>query len=352
MSALARTLLLLLTATLATQAAPRLESDKSEEERMVRGAIHAGEKLMRLVPENYRRTDSAATAAAQEKLALARLEGGILESMGVTTDMATVIAYARHSRLGNARHLALFDSAANYLAPPDRVRYYNARVAIDIGFLESCGDPDTGEVWVMRIARSQYQATAAGADPREGTRLIAELRQKHALYRPSEDEYTCKMYQARARYVVAQVKLLGQSGETRDACALAVRAAGEVPPAVNLNPGAWGRASDAELARQFENRLLTPLQRSATACADDIRLAACDAWWNNTPLVLSVLARVRTPSKDAFELFERVAATPALARNRALAQAELALWKKAGKLAQFKQDHPQRYRLAAGSRKK
>jgi hypothetical protein len=318
---------------------------------MVRSAIGASQKVQKVVGESFRRADSTKAAAAEVRKELEALQGGIFADMNTSVDMALLLVYARTRALSAGRHLASFDTAAEHLAAPDRIRYYLARATLDTDLLGRAGTGDSAAPWIKRLAHDYYRAAASGADVAEAAAAITQARDRVQVFEPSVDEFTCRLYQHWNRFVVDQAKTLKAQGDLRQACALATRAAQSVPLTVNLKPEKWIKTTDSEMAKQFNNRLVVPLCNALASCADDIRIAACESWWDNRVLAAMMLVRIREPSRKAFALYERAGEDPVLGVDRDIAVAEFVLWKKAGKVAAFKDSYPKRYRLAAGPKR-
>jgi hypothetical protein len=348
---LAATLSLGLCLLAASPCSARLQSSKAQEEAMVKAAVAVSEKWQGALGRTFRADDSTQAEVALVRKQVEARENGIFADMSIGADVATMVVSARRRGRGMGS-LDGFDEAAAELAPADQVRYYCAKAAIHAEFFAAARTGDSLNVWLEREVVDYCRAAANGFAPREVLSIVKQQAAQAGLMYYPMDACSCRVYQAYLPFVVANARAAHELHRQREAYGIALGIMKELPPSLSLKRDACGLNDPIQLAAFYDSRLVRPLSRLLGSDEEEFVLETCDAYWDNRQLMALLLPRVRTPSNKAFGLFRRAGEDDVLKADRNIALAELALWKRARKLAQFKRDYPARYRVAVPRSKK
>jgi len=336
----------LLCAALVAPCVAELRSNKPQEEAMALAAARASEKWRRAMGTRLRTNDSLQGRVAAVRAEFRGLEGGILADMNIDGDAALMFA------LDRPRALDLFDVAAANLCDEDQARYFSAKAALHTRRAAVSPIGDTLRYWLDRVVDDYAKAAARGYEARKALGILDDLaRQPHFQYLVPFDRQ-CRIYQAHISWVIRQVGAHHTAGRRRDALALALGTVAEVTPSMSFKPGACNAEDPALLVEYYDTRVLFQLRKRLGTDAEAVLLEAAERYWDNKRLVALQLPRLKTPHSKAFKLFERAGEDPALRSSRNIAVAEFSMWKAAGKLAEYKQKYPQRYRMVVAGAKK
>jgi hypothetical protein len=329
----------------------RLQSSKAQEEAMVKAAVAVSEKWQGALGRTFRADDSTQAEVALVRKQVEARENGIFADMSIGADVATMVVSARRRGRGMGSFDG-FDEAAARLAAADQVRYYCAKAGIHAEFFDAARTGDSLNVWLEREVADYSRAAANGFPPKDALTIVKQQAGQAGLVYYPMDACSCRIYQAYLPFAIANVHAAHAAHRQREVYGLALGIMRELPPSLSLKRGDCDLNDPVQLAAFYDSRLVRPLSRLLGRDEQEFVLETCDTYWDHRRLVALLLTRVRTPSNKAFGLFRRAGEDDILKADRSIALAELTLWKRAGKLAQFKRDYPARYRVAVPRSKK
>jgi hypothetical protein len=324
----------------------RLSSTGAQESRMIKIAVQVGERWQSAQSDDFRKNESIQTEVARQRKEIGGYETGILEDMSIGTEMAAMIVYARHTTPAEIRALDGFDSAAEKLSGTDQVRYYSAKARIHSDFVKTGLGPETFAVLMEELVNDYCRAAENGFEAKKAIAAVGRQIGDAGYDKSYLDQYVCRIYQAYLPFAIAQIKELHGARKYRDGFDLATRTMREIPPSMNLKTADCAAGNGPEAIQIYSNRLIAPACKYLGAYADQLLVETCQEYWENKELASLLLPRIKSPSRDAFDLFKKSGEDESLKLNSAIAWAELSIWKKAGKLKEFKKLYPERYRLA------
>jgi hypothetical protein len=334
-----------LVVTVAAGALPthaKLASSKAQESAMIARIVPVTEKWLRHVNDSFDKKEpfqNDITAFARD---LGSLEGGIFGDMYICTDVARLCVYAQHKDARLYKAIDDFNTAADQLCVDDKARYYAAKAKL---FAEKLVPPDSlKREWIVRLVNDCCLASRYGVDADKNCAAVRRFADKSGLKDAPLDDYACRIYQDYGRFFLTKTKA---SGKSKDALETALQAIREIPAPSNMDFGSCGQQkSDADLLAAYDRSFVQPLSSNLGKNKDAFLVEVCKKFWQQKKLVSLALPRVALPSPDAFDLFRKAGDDDALKADPRIATAELALWKKAKKLREFKTKFPDRYRLA------
>ena len=326
----------------------KLSSAKTQEAAMVARAMPASEKLLHRLNDAYGRQDDYAAEAALLGNEIGDYEDGILNDMAIANDVARLLVYSQYKDAKLFTAMDDFDRAADQLGAPDRMRYYMAKARLRSERQAPFADSIIRQ-WFSCLSADCRRAARYGGDAEKCQGLARKFAQKNSLPARLLDESLCRITQEYARWFVNEAVRLSRTGAGEKALKLALRGIKEVPPLTVIadTSGCTKWKSEGILLARYDSLFVRPLCAAAgNRRADRIRVEVVDRYGEYRPLAAAVLVRIGTPSSDAFGLFKKAGKDAVLLHDGAIAAAELALWKKAGKLKEYKKEFPERYALA------
>jgi hypothetical protein len=335
----------------------KLSSTKAQEAAMVARAMPVSEKLLQRLNDAWGKQDDYAAEAALLANEIGHYEDGILNDMAIANDVARLLVYSQYKDTKLFTAMDDFDRAADLLGVPDRMRYYMAKARLrserQAPFVDS-----VKRQWFSGLSADCRRAALYGGDAEKCHELARKFAQKNNVPDHLLDESSCRTTQEYARWFVNEAFRLGRAHGDEKALKIALKGIKEVPPLTVLadTAGCTKWKSEGELLARYDSLFVRPLCAAVgNRKADKIRLLVCDRYGEYRPLAAAVLVRISTPSSDAFDLFKKAGKDAVLQHDGRIAVAERQLWKKAGKLKEYKKEFPERYELArrtAGAGKK
>ena len=319
----------------------KLVSTKAQESAMIARIVPVTEKWLRRVNDQFDKSEPFAAENAAMARDICPLENGIFNDVYVCADLSRLCVYAakKDDRLYKA--LDDLNAGADQLCAADRMRYYTAMARL---LAEKLACPDSlKKDWLSRIAGDCATAARNGCDADKGLGIVRKFAERSGI-KEGLDEPACRIYREYAAFFLTKAKSQGKSKAALETALAAIR---EIPATAITEAGACGQQkSDAERLSAYDKTLVQPLSAAVGRNRDAFLVEVCKKFWQQKKLVTLVLPRLSVPSPDAFDLFKKAGEDDALKAEPRIAVAELALWKKAGKLREFKKTYPDRYRLA------
>jgi hypothetical protein len=160
-------------------------------------------------------------------------------------------------------------------------------------------------------------------------------------------ESACRITQQYARFFLAEAKSLHRRHDEKRAFKTAVQAIKEIPALSSLDSGSCNKwKSEDALLILYDSVFVRPLSLYTGVLGDEFNIEVCKRYWQHRKLAALVIVRIHAPLSDAFDLFEKAGEDDILRHDGRIAVAELSLWKKAGKLKEFRKKFPDRYAFA------
>jgi hypothetical protein len=335
-----------------SRADARLSSTGAQESRMIKIAVQVGERWQSSLNDFFRKNESILSEVAQQRKEIGSYETGILEDMSIASEIASMVVYAQHVNPVEIRAIDGFDSAAEKLSNIDQVRYYCAKARIHGGFVKTGLNPDTFAIIMEKQVNDYCRAAENGFEPKKAVAAVSRQIGDAGFDKSYLDQYMCRIYQAYLPFAITKIKELHGARKYRDGFELAARTMREIPPTMNLKTSDCAAGGGPESIQTYDSRLIAAACRYLATYADQLLVETCREYWENKPLVSLLLPRIKSPSRDAFDLFKKAGEDESLKHSGAIAWAELSIWKKAAKLKEFKKLYPDRYRLALPARTK
>jgi hypothetical protein len=318
----------------------KLASTKAQEAAMIAKIVPVTDKWLRRVNDQFDKSEPFAAEIAAMARDICPLENGIFNDIYVCSDLSRLCVYAQKKDAHLYRALDDFDAGANQLCADDRVRYYTAKARL-LGEKLACPD-SLKQDWLSRIAGACATAARIGFDADKGLGIVRKFAERSGI-KEGLDEPSCRIYREYAAFFLTKAKSQGKSMAAFETALAAVR---EIPATSLTDAGACGQQkSEAERLSAYDRTLVQPLSTAVGRNRDAFLVEVCKKFWQQKKLVTLVLPRLSVPSPDAFDLFKKAGEDDALKAEPRIAVAELSLWKKAGKLREFKKTYPDRYRL-------
>jgi hypothetical protein len=327
----------------------KLSSTKTQESNMVNKAAPVAEKWLRRLNNTYGKNDTCAKEAHDLCKEIGGYEDGILNDMAIASDVARLLVYAQRKDALLFRAIDDFDRAADQLGTVDQRRYYVAKAM----FRSECSLPAAAadsvkQQWLSCLVKDCCRASRSGCDAEKSAGFVRHFTDKNSLKGRLLDESSCRITQEYARYFVAEAAALRRRHDDAAAFKIALRGIKEIPALTPLDTMVCARwKSQVTLLSLYDSLFVRPLAASAGASGDEFNIEVCGGRnWQYRQLVAAVLVRIRSPSSDAFDLFEKAGKDDILQHDGRIAVAEMRLWKKAGKLNDFRKKFPERFDLA------
>jgi hypothetical protein len=329
---------------LAGAADAKLASTKAQESAMIARIVPVTDKWLRRINDQFDKSEPFAAENAAMARDICPLENGIFNDIYVCADLSRLCVYAAKKDARLYRSLDDLDAGADKLCAADRMRYYTAKARL---LAEKLACPDSlKQDWLSRIASSCATAARTGFDADKGLAIVRKFVERNGI-KEELDEPACKIYREYAAFFLTKAKLQGKS---KAALETALAAIHEIPATALTDAGACGQQkSDAERLTAYDKVLVQPLSAGLGRTRDAFLVEVCKKFWPQKKLVTLVLPRLSVPSSDAFDLFKKAGEDDALKAEPRIAVAELSLWKRAGKLREFKKAYPDRYRLGCSA---
>jgi hypothetical protein len=281
--------------------------------------------------------------------AFGNYESGILNDMAVANDMARLSVFSRYKDSRLFGRMDGFDRAADRLGQADRKRYYMAKSRLRSEKAPPLIDSVTKE-WFSLLSADCCRAARLGNDAEKCVSYARSFAEKCRLPGRVLDESTCRITQEYARHITSEAFRLAKARDREKALRLGLAGIKEIPPLTVLadtdDCSRW--KSEGVLLARYDSLFVRPLCAAAGSGrgADEIRTRVCERYWQHRQLVAAVLPRVATPSSDAFSLFKKAGRDDVLRHDGRIAVSEMLLWKKAGKLKEYRTEFPERFALA------
>jgi|WetSurMetagenome_2_1015567.scaffolds.fasta_scaffold00226_3 hypothetical protein len=321
-------------------AGAKLSSTKAQESAMIARIVPVTEKWLRRVNDRFDKNEPFSADIAAMSRDICPLENGIFNDIYVCADASRLLVCAGKKDARLYRFIDALDAGANQLCASDRARFYGAKARV---FAEKLACPDSlKQDWFARITACCSAAARNGFDADRGISLLRKFAEKNDLSAQVEEAF-CTIYREYAGFFLAKAKSFHKS---KGAIETALQAIREIPPASLADAASCGRQlSDAEHCIAYDRILVQPLAAVVGKNRSSFLIEVCKRYWQQKKLVSLALPRLTIPSNDAFDLFKRAGADDQLKADPRIAAAELLLWKKAGKLQDFRKNYPDRYRL-------
>jgi hypothetical protein len=324
----------------------KLTSTKNQEASMVGRAAPVSEKWVRLLNDTYGKKDPYAQEVVDLCKEIGGYEDGVMNDMSIANDVGRLVVYAQRKDRLLFRAIDEFDNAAEQLGGNDRMRYYAAKAQIR----SACRAPAIDSIkreWLSGIINDCCRATRNGQEVEKSIGPVRRFTERNGLKERAASEAACRITVEYARYFLTEAKLLHLRHDDKKAFKTALRGIKEIPALSPLDTALCAKwKSQDELLSLYDSCFVRPLSVCAGARSDELKIEVCNRYWQQRKLVASVIVRIRTPSSDAFDLFEKAGNDVILQHDGRIAAAELALWKKAGKGKEFKKKYPERWQLA------
>lgn len=326
---------------------------------MVARAAPAAEKWFRHLNRVYEKTDDFTEDIIAFCKKTGGYEDGILNDMAIANDVGRICIFAERRNGLLLRGIDDFDAAAEQLNTMDRQRYYAAKARIRSGLAVPAIDSIKQE-WLVRLVNDCCRASQYGFDAEKCSDFVGDFTGRFKKEKGSVErvrgEAVCRITQHYARFLLAEAKSFHRRHEYKKAYKSAVKAIDRVPASSVMDTALCARwKSEDELLTLYDSVFIRPFSLYAGTYGDEFRTEVCNKFWAHRRLVALVIVRIRTPSSDAFDLFEKAGEDVILRHDGRIAVTELSLWKKAGRLKDFKKEFPDRYafaRRASASRNK
>lgn len=313
---------------------------------MVARAAPVSEKWVRYLNDTLGKNDTCAQEIAGRCKEIGGYGDGIFNDMGVQGDVGRLLFFAEHKDQRFFKAIDDFDNAAEQLGTNDRMRYYAAKA----GLRAERKAPSTDSVkrdWFTCLVNDCCRASRNGYEADKSGDLLRKFTENNGLKERFVTEASCRITVEYARYFVAETKRLHYRHEDKKAFKTALKGIKEVPALSPLDTAQCAKwKSQEELLSQYDSCFVRPLSAYVGSGKDELRIEVCSRYWQYRKLVALVIVRIRTPSSDAFDLFEKAGKDVILQHDGRIAAAEYALWKKDGKAKEFKKKFPERYLLA------
>jgi hypothetical protein len=331
----------------AASAEAKLASPRAQESRMIKSAVAASDAWRATIPGDFFKNDSVKAEVASTRKQVSELERSILDDMNISSDVAAMVVYSRRHDSFDLRAIDAFDAAAGTLVRDDRARYYSAKAKVRSDLIRTSTVRDSILSWLDRVVRDYCSAALNGYDYKKVIGAIKWQLENAGFKDLMLDDYTCRLTQAHVAYVVARVKELHSAGKDKDAYSLAVETMRDLAPTVSLKADGCKLTDGAELAKAYDVAFLAPVCRNLGTSASLFLMETCDRYWDNKAFVALELPKVNSATKPALDMFHRAAEDDSLKGDRPIAEAELAAWRKAGRVKEYRKLYPDRYKMAA-----
>jgi hypothetical protein len=324
----------------------RLLSSRAQEGRMIAIALRISEQWYPKIPAKFKDDEFNAREIDARYKQLAGMEGGIFKDLNLLSDLAPMFTYGRFA---DGRFLAAidqYDSAADYLDTRDRVRYYAAKIRLHQEIMDFPQQSTGVRIWMDRLILDCQKAARCGFDVDKALKVIEDGVEKYRFTDVVIATQRCRLQKGHAAWAVEEVVRLHNSRKVKQARDVAFQAVRDVAPDQDLCKSDCIPLDEPARLKCYDTFLIKPLCAHIGASREELILAVAERYWQYSGLMVMLLPRLKTPSSRALALFEKTHDDQALQGNKLLAQCEVGLWKKAGKLKAFKAEYPQRFKLA------